>query len=165
MSGLIRAVCAAILLAVSASGAAAASAETFAPLIGAWRAEGTSFGKPAKSRMVWRSVLDGKAVQIDYEITLTLAPGEQRFAGAGHFVATDASSYRGYWVDTGPELFPIEGTIGGGAFTSIWGVAGQKRGKTVYRVIGPTQVEVIDWLEQKDGSWREFNRATFTRRE
>lgn len=159
MRSFFRAAFAALFLVVPAN-----AAGSFGPLLGEWRAQGQSFGKPSRSAMVWRTVLDGLAVEIEYEIRLTDSKGEQRFAGIGHFVSKGPGSYRGYWVDNSGALYPIDGTIEGEAYVSIWGAAGIKRGKTLYRVLDSGRVEVVDWIEQKDGSWKEFNRAIFTRK-
>ena len=53
--------------------------------------------------------------------------------------------------------FPIKAQADGDALVALWGSADQEQGKSVYRLLEPAKMEVIDSVRQKDGTWREFS--------
>jgi hypothetical protein len=135
-----------------------------AKLIGSWTSQGNTFSPTAQTDMNWRWVLDGRFAQIDYGIKWPTKDGSVRsFEGVGYYRALGDGQYIGFWADNGGELHPIEATAHGGSLVAIWGVAGKKRGKTQYRPAPDGATEIIDWIEQTDGTWKEFNRASFKR--
>lgn len=142
-----------------------AAAETVAPPIferfeGAWTAEGEAFRQPARSTMQWSRTMGGRWWRLDYRIDFK-AEGAPDFEGVAYYKAAGPGRYVATWVDSTGDLHPIEATDDGTALTSLWGVPGQKYGKSEYRLTADG-VEVADWI-QRDGAWREFNRTRFVR--
>lgn len=133
----------------------------FDRVTGTWVATGNSFGPSVKSEMIWSKTLDGQFYRIDYRINVDPA-GDKTFAGIGHYRATESSSSTGYWADNSGDLHPLSVKIEDGAIISIWGVAGEKQGRTEYHLVTEQRMWVTDWLLTKDG-WREFNKASFER--
>lgn len=142
-----------------------ASAETYEPLIferfeGTWTADGEAFRQPARSTMRWSKAVAGKWWRLEYNIDFK-AEGAPDFEGVAFYKSTGPGRHVATWVDSTGDLHPIEATDDGTALTSLWGVPGQKYGKSEYRFT--TQgVEVTDWI-QREGAWREFNRTRFAR--
>jgi len=154
---------AATVLAAAAFQSAAAETHD-APILerfeGTWTAEGEAFRQPARSTMRWSREMSGKWWRLDYRIDFT-AEGAPDFEGVAYYKSTGPGRYVATWVDSTGDLHPIEASDDGAALTSLWGVQGQKYGKSEYRLTA-TGVEVADWI-QRDGEWREFNRTRFTR--
>lgn len=156
---------AAVFAAVALSLAAGASAETYEPPIlerfeGHWSAEGEAFRQPARSTMRWSREMGGKWWRLDYRIDFK-AEGAPDFEGVAYYKVVGPGRYVATWVDSTGDLHPIEASDDGTALTSLWGVPGQKYGKSEYRFTAEG-VEVADWI-QRDGAWREFNRTRFVR--
>ncbi len=126
---------------------------------GTWRAEGTSFGAPSKSTMVWREALDGKFYRLTYTIEMQRGDEVQTFVGHGYY---QRGSSQGFWADNGGDLHPMVATYTDTALTTIWGKAGGKQGRSSYTLQEDDRIEVADWILTDDG-WREFNRTMFSR--
>ena len=142
-----------------------ASAETFEPTIldrfeGRWTAEGMAFGQPATSTMHWGRALGGRWWRLDYRIDFK-SDATPDFEGVAYYKSLAPGRHAATWVDSTGDLHPIEATDDGTALTSLWGMPGQKYGKSEYRFMAEG-VEVTDWI-QRDAAWREFNRTRFTR--
>jgi hypothetical protein len=158
----------AILLCLGMAGAPQAAQPQTDPLltklIGSWAGQGNAFSPKAQGQMTWAWVLEGRFAQIAYRFEWPAKDGAVRaFEGTGYYRPLGQGRYSGFWADNGGELHPIEAKAEGDSLIAIWGVAGAKRGKTQYR-LGPDGVtEVVDWIEQPGGTWKEFNRALFKR--
>jgi hypothetical protein len=134
-------------------------------LEGSWYCKGKAFRMNADINMVWESVLQGKFTRISYRMDMQAADGKiQVFEGTALYQPTPDKNYRATWFDSGGEMHPITATADGVALTSIWGTPDTKLGKTIYSFKDNDNVEVIDYIQSKDGSWREFNRNTLSRK-
>lgn len=154
---------AAIFTAVVMSSAAAAAEPTiFDRLQGEWTAQGSAFGGDVVASMTWSPVLDGKFHRIEYRMEITRDGAVQVFEGTGHYRAPSGAETRGYWADTNADLHPIAAKVDADAIVTHWGVAGEKQGRTEYRLTADGAVSVTDWILTGEG-WRQFNQATFTR--
>lgn len=141
-----------------------APAQTSEPSIfdrfgGTWSSEGEAFGQPARSTMRWTRAVGGKFWKLEYRIDFK-AEAVPDFEGVAYYKSTGERRHVATWVDSTGDLHPIEATDDGVALVSLWGVPGQKYGKSEYRFTGQWTVEVTDWI-QRDGEWREFNRTRF----
>lgn len=123
---------------------------------GVWTATGNSFGESIKTEMRWSKTLDDRYHRIDYTIYM-----QNRFVGIGHYRATEDQTTSGYWVDNGGELHPLNVKLTEKAIITIWGVAGEKQGRTEYRLESKDRAIVTDWILTA-GGWRQFNQAEFT---
>ncbi len=134
-------------------------------LEGQWQSTGTSFGSPADITMIWQPTLQNAFMQINYKIVMhTPKNGDQVFEGTGLYKQDSIHHYSATWADSQGELHPITAVDDETILSSQWGVAGKKLGKTLYRFADNDTVEVVDFIQKKDGSWREFSRNIFTRK-
>ena len=42
----------------------------------------------------------------------------------------------------------------GDTLTALWGTAETEQGKSVYRLIAESKIEVVDSVQQRDGTWK-----------
>ncbi|WP_164118838.1 hypothetical protein [Sphingorhabdus sp. Alg239-R122] len=135
-----------------------AQADILKIFTGTWKAEGTSFGVPSKSTMVWREALDGKFYRLTYTIEMQRDDKVQAFVGHGYY---QRGSSHGFWADNGGDLHSMVTTYTGTQVSTIWGKAGGKQGRSSYTLRDDGKIEVIDWILTENG-WREFNRTLFS---
>jgi hypothetical protein len=141
------------------------SADILKKLEGSWYARGKAFRMTADINMTWEPVLQSKFTRISYRMDMQAADGKvQVFEGTALYQLTPDKTYRATWFDSGGEMHPITATTDGVALTSIWGTPETKLGKTIYSFKDNDNVEVIDFIQGKDGTWREFNRNTLARK-
>lgn len=122
---------------------------------GVWTATGNSFGDTIKTEMRWSKTLDDHYHRIDYTIYM-----QNRFVGIGHYKATSEQTTSGYWIDNGGDLHPLSVKLTDNAIVTIWGMAGEKQGRTEYRLESKDRAIVTDWILTA-GGWRQFNQAEF----
>ncbi|HJQ40295.1 MAG TPA: hypothetical protein VKB93_24385 [Thermoanaerobaculia bacterium] len=133
-------------------------------LAGAWRGEGTIFGAASSSEMRWEPILGGKFVTLTWRNTWQGRDGKpQVFEGFGVYKSLGDGKCEGWWFDSRGVSFPIAATFDGKLLTSQWGSADTESGRTTYRLVEDNLIEVIDFVRSKDGSWKEFARATLKR--
>ena len=135
----------------------------FIKLLGQWHSEGVAFGQDAISRMTWALALDGRFYRLDYAIEMN--PGTDKastFTGTALYKQQDVNTYKAFWADNSGDLHPITATIDGNVLTSIWGVKGEKLGRTSYDMLSSDQVQITDWIF-RDEEWQQFNQAVFNR--
>lgn len=149
-----------IILAVLALNAAA---QTFpGRLSGSWKGEGRIFGAPAKAGMRWEPILGGKFVSLTWRNEWKGQDGKpQVFEGQGVYKALTDGTCNGWWFDSRGMVLPIESTFDETVLNSNWGSPETESGRTTYRLVDESQVEVVDSVRMKDGSWREFARYLF----
>lgn len=122
---------------------------------GDWTAVGNSFGDTIKTEMKWSKSLSDQFRRIDYKIYM-----EKPFVGVGHYKISKDQTTSGYWVDNGGELHPLSVTLTDNAIITIWGMVGDKQGRTEYRLESEDRAMVTDWILTA-GGWRLFNQAEF----
>jgi hypothetical protein len=82
----------------------------------------------------------------------------QTFEGTAYYkVATDTELVA-TWFDSGGEMHPIKATVDGTSLTSIWGTPETKLGKTIYRFVDDNTIEITDFIQNKKGEWKQFNK-------
>lgn len=154
-----------LLLAISYDLPAQENSDILKKLEGAWYAKGKAFGMSADINMTWEPVLQSKFMRINYRMDMQASDGKVRvFEGTALYQPNGDKGYRATWFDSGGEMHPISATTDGVALTSTWGTPDTKLGKTIYAFKDNDNVEVTDFIFRKDGTWREFNRNTLTRK-
>lgn len=134
-------------------------------LIGSWAGEGKAFGRPSRPEMKWESTLNGKFIKLSYRTEIKTSKGETEvFEGHGYYKSLGAGKYQGNWFDSQGSSHPINAVFQDNALTANWGTQETELGKTVYRLTSPNEMELIDSVQKKDGSWREFGRARLKRK-
>ena len=71
--------------------------------------------------------------------------------------------YRGMWFDNSGQFRPIEARRDQDALVARWGTPDTEEGETTYRLLSESEMEVVDRVKSKDGTWREFGRALLRR--
>jgi hypothetical protein len=135
-----------------------------ARLIGSWSGEGTVLNRPAKIQMEWAWALERQFIRLTFSNEMGAAPKLQMFEGHAYYRAIGDGRYRGTWFDSSGAVRPIEARLDGDALVAEWGTAATEVGETTYRLKGPTVLEVVDRVRQKDGTWRVFGQSTVMKR-
>jgi hypothetical protein len=133
-------------------------------LQGTWQGDGKTLGMPARLQMKWEWVLGGKFLRLSLKNEMQAANRQlQTFEGHAYYQPAGEAKYQGEWFDSRGESFPIKGNIEGDALIALWGAPGKEQGKSVYRLIEAGKLEVIDFVMDKDGAWKEFGRFVMIR--
>ncbi len=135
-------------------------------LNGAWEGEGQAFGRPARLQLKWEWVLGNKFLRLSLRNEMQGANGEsQVFEGHAYYQPSKTGgTYEARWFDTRGVTFPIRGHTEGDALIALWGSPETEQGKSIYRLVEPGKLEVVDSVQQKDGAWREFGKFVLKRR-
>ena len=130
-------------------------------LEGNWQGEGKTLGMAANMQLKWEWVLNKKFLRLSLKNEMTRPNGQKQvFEGQAYYHAAAAEAH---WFDSRGWMFPIKAQAEGDTLVSMWGSPDKEEGKSTYRLIDATTLEVIDTVKQKDGTWREFGRATLKR--
>ena len=131
---------------------------------GSWQGEGKAFEMTAHLHLKWEWVLEGKFLRLSLRNTMRAANGQtQVFEGHAYYKSIGESKYEANWFDSRGVAFPIKAQAAGDALIAFWGTPEQEQGKSIYRLIEPGKMEVVDSVRQKDGTWKEFGRFLLTR--
>lgn len=151
-----------LLLSALAVGASSIDdADITSKLAGAWKGEGKAFGMSTRPVMIWEPALGGKFMKLTYRNEMMSAKGDVRvFEGHAYYKALGGGKYRATWFDSQGAVHPIEATFDGVTLTSNWGTRETEVGRTTYRLVNAGTIEVVDFVQTKDGTWKEFSRAT-----
>lgn len=128
---------------------------------GTWRGEGKAFGMTARLDMKWERVLGNKFVRLSLRNEMQSPNGQQVFEGHAYYQPSGAATdgkYEARWFDSRGVLFHIKAQTEADALVAFWGSPETEQGKSVYQLIGPDKMEVVDSVRQKDGTWREFGK-------
>ena len=85
------------------------------------------------------------------------------FEGHAYYRASASGGYRGMWFDNAGMFRPIEAARDGDALVSRWGTPQTEEGETTYRLLSDSEMEIVDRVKSKDGTWREFGRSRLRR--
>lgn len=137
-------------------------------LAGQWSGTGTVLNQPSKIEMSWTWELGGQFMRLTFRNQMPKAT----FEGHAYYRAVgDASTspeasgrYRGMWFDNSGMFRPLDATRDGDALVSKWGTPDTEEGETTYRLHPDGSMEVTDRVKGKDGTWRTFGQARYTRR-
>jgi hypothetical protein len=132
---------------------------TLLKLQGHWTGEGKVLNSSARVAMTWEWTLDQKFAKLIFLSHI----GERRFEGHAYYRAVGVGRYTGTWFDNTGAIRPIEATAQGDSLVAKWGTAETEIGETSYRLLGDGQMEIVDRVQSKDGTWREFGRVRVKR--
>lgn len=149
----------------SEAGPTSSQADAFlSRLTGTWQGEGKAFGMLARLHMKWEWVLGNKFLRLSLRNEMRSANGQiQIFEGHAYYQPAGAGKYEAKWFDSRGISFPIKAHTEGDGLIVLWGSPEQEQGKSVYRIIDPGKVEVVDSSLQKDGTFKEFGRFVLVR--
>ncbi len=152
------------LLLVASVQVSAQSEKFLSRLQGSWQGEGKAFGMPANLQVKWEWVLGNKFLRLSLKNEMRAANGQvQVFEGQAFYRATAADKCEAHWFDSRGINFPIKAQVEADTLIAFWGSPEKEEGKSSYRLIDDQTLEVVDWVKQKDGTWREFGRAIVKR--
>ena len=132
-------------------------------LAGQWSGTGTVLNQPAKIQMSWSWELGGRFMRLTFRNEMGSAPTINVFEGHAYYRPTGDGHYRGMWFDNAGMFRPLDGRRDGDALVSKWGTPETEEGETTYRLRPDGTLDVTDRVKGKDGTWRDFGRATYTR--
>ena len=129
--------------------------------IGQWQANGKAFGQPAFVLMEWAPTLNDKFVRLDYSISSAdknSETGERTlyFQGVAYYKQLNDNTLKAFWADNTGDFHPIQASRDGNTLIVLWGVEGEKQGKTKYALTDSDSIQVTDWI-LKDDVWTEFS--------
>ena len=132
-------------------------------LAGQWTGTGTVLNQPSKIQMVWTWELGGRFIRLTFRNQMGTVPKVNVFEGHAYYRPVADGQYRGMWFDNSGMFRPLDARRDGDALVSKWGTPDTEEGETTYRLREDGTMEVIDRVKGKDGTWREFGRATYSR--
>ena len=127
---------------------------------GQWVGEGTVLKMPAKVRLTWEWTLDRQFLRLTF--VNQMGPS-RRFEGHAYYRATGKGGYQGVWFDNSGMIRPIQASRNADAIVAKWGTPETEVGETTYRLMPDATMEIVDRVQSKDGSWRDFGRVVATR--
>lgn len=102
---------------------------------GEWSGQGQLFENPAEFKMSWKSSLDGKFIELQFENGLVDNGKYQRILSAkAVYWFENESHLKGHWYDTRGYVLPLEATFENNMLITLWGDDKTERGKTVYQL-------------------------------
>lgn len=128
-------------------------------LAGDWAGTGTVLNQPSKISITWNWELGGQFLRLSFRNEMPKAT----FEGHAYYRPTGDGRYRGMWFDNSGMFRPLDAQRDGDALVSKWGTPQTEEGETTYRLMSDTQMDIIDRVKSKDGTWREFGRSTVQR--
>lgn len=140
-----------------------AAAALLARLAGDWRGTGTILGQASTLELQWTPVLDGRFVRLTFTSHIGPAPKTQHFEGHAYYEVTRDGRVRATWFDNSGQTRPITSVVEAAALVSSWGTPETEMGETTYRLVSDREMQVIDRVRSKNGTWREFGRSTLSR--
>jgi hypothetical protein len=126
---------------------------------GTWSGTGTVLNQPSKISMAWTWELNGQFARLAFRNDMPKAT----FEGHAYYRPLGGGRYRGMWFDNAGMLRPLEATRDGDALVANWGTADTEEGETTYRLLSDSEMEIVDRVKSKDGTWREFGRSRLRR--
>jgi hypothetical protein len=126
---------------------------------GGWIGTGAVMKREAHVELTITPVLGERFVHLHW-INNGGKDGRELFEGLAIYEERADETLAATWWDSQGARHAVTASVEGSALTALWG----ERGKTVYRVLGPGELEVTDSVKRPDGSWAEFGRSTLKRK-
>lgn len=134
-----------------------------ARLEGTWSGSGTVLNQPAKISLTWTWELSRQFLRLTFRNEMGVAPKITAFEGHAYYRAVSDGQYRGMWFDNSGMFRPLDARRDGDALVSKWGTPDTEEGETTYRLLSDSEMEIVDRVKSKDGTWREFGRTRIRR--
>jgi hypothetical protein len=140
------------------------SSDFLTKLNGQWAGTGKAFNMPADITMSWEKTLNNQFYQLRYRMDMKAPDGNiQTFEGTAFYKIASEKELVATWFDSGGEMHPIKASIDTTSLTAIWGTPETKLGKTIYQFTSDKTVEITDFIQNKKGEWKQFNKNTVKR--
>jgi hypothetical protein len=139
--------------------ASSAAASFLRGLAGGWIGSGSVLSREAHVELTIAPVLGGRFVRLQW-VNNGGPDGREAFEGLAIYEERPDGSLTATWWDSQGGRHAVTASVAGPSLTALWG----DRGRTVYRLQETGQLEVVDSVKGKDGSWVEFGRTTLRRK-
>ncbi len=131
----------------------------FARFEGTWAGTGTVLNQPSKISITWTWELSRQFLRLSFKNEMPKAT----FEGHAYYRRTGDGQYRGMWFDNSGMFRPLDAKRDAEALVAKWGTPDTEEGETTYRLLSDSEMEVVDRVKSKDGTWREFGRSRVRR--
>ena len=139
-----------------------AAATAVARLAGQWTGTGVVNNAQVSAKAEFGPVLANRFMRLAY--TFTVAGVGEVFEGHAYYAcAKDSGTCRGNWFDSQGSAHVLTATQTADTLTSEWGDGTTPRGRTEYRLTGPSTLVVTDWVRTSAGEWRQFGKVEYRR--
>ena len=128
-------------------------------LAGQWTGTGTVLNQPSKISIIWTWELNRQFLRLSFKNEMPKAT----FEGHAYYRPVADGQYRGMWFDNAGMFRPLDAKRDGDALVSKWGTPETEEGETTYRLLSDSEMEIVDRVKSKDGTWREFGRSRVRR--
>ena len=146
------------------AGAAQPQAEPIlARWLGTWHGSGTNSGVEAELTLRFERALGGRFVRLTLSGEIGPPATREQFEGLALYWPEGAGQLRGSWFDSHGTVYALEARVFGDTFLAIWHEEREPRGRSSYRLVQSSVLEVIDSVRAPDGTWREFARYQLKR--
>ena len=152
-----------LLLAVTIAVVQTGADPLLSRLAGRWSGTGIVLNQPSKIDMSWSWELGGRFIRLTFRNEMGAAPKINVFEGHAYYRPAGDGQYRGMWFDNAGMLRPLDARRDGDVLVSKWGTAETEEGETTYRLVSDSEIEIVDRVKSKDGTWREFGRSRLKR--
>jgi hypothetical protein len=132
-------------------------------LAGRWAGSGKALDQSSRIEMSWNWELGGQFLRLTFRNEMGVAPKVSVFEGHAYYRSLGDGRYRGMWFDNSGMFRPLDARREGDAVVSKWGTPDTEEGETTYRLLSDSEMEVVDRVKSKDGTWREFGRSRLRR--
>ena len=141
---------------------APAGGQVLSRLTGQWTGSGVVNNAQVSARAEFGPVLANRFTRLAY--TFTVAGVGEVFEGHAYYAcAKDAATCRGNWFDSQGAAHILSAVQTADTLTSEWGDGTTPRGRTEYRLTGPSTLVVTDWVRTPAGEWRQFGKVEYRR--
>ncbi len=130
---------------------------------GSWTGTGTVLNQPSKIQLSWSWELGGRFMRLMFRNEMGTAPKVNVFEGHAYYRPTADGRYRGMWFDNSGMFRPLEARRDGDALVAKWGTPDTEEGETTYRMVSDSEMEIVDRVKSRDGTWRKFGRSRVRR--
>ena len=131
-------------------------------LTGQWTGAGVVNNSQVSAKAEFAFVLANRFTRLAYTFTVAGVGGV--FEGHAYYAcAKDFPSCRGNWFDSQGSAHVLTATRTADTLTSEWGDGTTPRGRTEYRLTGPSTLVVTDWVRTAAGEWRQFGKVEYRR--
>jgi len=133
-------------------------------LFGNWTGQGQLFENNAEFKMEWKSSLDGKFLELEFENGLVNDGKYQKILSAkAIYWFTDETHLKGQWYDTRGYILPLEATFENNTLTTFWGDDKTEKGKTVYQFDEASQTISVKDFVLSGTDYRPFGEAKYSK--
>lgn len=145
--------------AASATPPAAAVGDLLSRLLGVWAGTGLVVKRESQIELRVERLWERPLFRLSWRNRMG-GPTPDVFEGLAVYEQHEDGRYTARWWDSGGGRHTIEPSAQGSALTALWGASG----RTVYTLLESGELEVVDSVKRKDGSWGEFGRSLLKRR-